>query len=108
MSMTIVMLYNVSHMNGQGQGIEHSDDTSRVLLSEVEEVVGMSLWYVAGIALGWASSLIYISSRFPQLSLMMRSKDVSGINPAFFCLTFTGNLTQCLSMLINRQIYTDP
>merc|ERR1712130_754714 len=43
--------------------------------------------------------------RIPQLKLMLNTINVSGINPAFFCLTFSGNLTQCLSMLINKQIY---
>merc|ERR1712228_255573 len=54
---------------------------------------------------GWIATFIYIASRFPQLRIMMKSKDVSGINPLFFILTSSGNMTQLLSMIINKQIY---
>ena len=104
MSMTLVMLYGLNLSVSEDEAVHRS----RVLLSEqgqeVEKQLAPAL--VMGMALGGASSLIYISSRIPQLRLMVRSKDVSGLNPAFFCLTFSGNVTQCLSMLVNRQIYT--
>merc|ERR1711997_464648 len=58
-----------------------------------------------GMILGWISTFIYIASRFPQLSIMLKSKDVSGINPLFFVLTFSGNFAQVLSMLINKEMY---
>jgi uncharacterized protein with PQ loop repeat len=60
-----------------------------------------------GLILGWLSTIIYIASRIPQMKLMMLSKDVTGLNGFFFLLTFSGNLTQCLSMLVSREIYSN-
>ncbi|ETO35201.1 hypothetical protein RFI_01875 [Reticulomyxa filosa] len=58
-----------------------------------------------GLILGWMCTFIYISSRIPQLKLMLTTRKVQGLNPLFFYLTLTGNFTQCISMLIMPDIY---
>ena len=103
---TIVMIYGKMHRNvNDNDGVDLS--SSRQLLGEIEVAAKsqVDILMMIGMILGWVSSFIYISSRIPQLRLMLKTKDVSGLNPAFFCLTFSGNLTQCLSMVINKQIY---
>ena len=101
MTMTCVTLYglNSNRMNHSTQ--------RRLLLQNGDGDSDAHLLLMIGMILGWCSSFIYISSRIPQLRLMITTMNVSGINPAFFCLTFSGNLTQCLSMLINKQIYAN-
>eukprot|EP01084_Bolivina_argentea_P041617 76805_1 len=105
MSITVVMLYGI---NTNHNSYEHNyGNSQRILLSEIEITSNdqIQVLMMLGMLLGWTSCLIYASSRIPQLKLMLNTKDVSGINPMFFGLTFAGNLAQCLSMLINKQIY---
>jgi len=109
MSVTVVMLYGLNQHSTGSNDTPHG--AVRELLSTEDAVstapISDSMAMLIGMMLGWISSVIYISSRIPQMRLMVRTKDVAGINPAFFALTFSGNLTQCLSMMINRQIYVD-
>eukprot|EP01084_Bolivina_argentea_P128800 227593_1 len=107
MSVTIVMLYGINNKSNNDNN--NNNNNGRILLSEYENnnMNSERILIFIGMILGWTASLIYISSRIPQLKLMVMTKAVSGINPAFFCLTFSGNLTQCLSMLINKQIYSN-
>eukprot|EP00483_Globobulimina_turgida_P002847 UN02852 len=105
MSITVIMLYaiNTNHDNH-----EHNQrNAQRVLLTDIEITSDnqVQVLMMMGMVLGWAACVIYVSSRIPQLTLMLNTKVVSGINPMFFALTFSGNLAQCLSMLINKQIY---
>eukprot|EP01083_Nonionella_stella_P214497 772860_1 len=106
MTTTVVMMYGLQSVQYTADNDAHN--TGRVLLDTSHNVnhSGDSLIMI-GMMLGWASSIIYISSRIPQLKLMMNTKAVSGINPLFFVLTFSGNLTQCLSMLVSKEIYTN-
>eukprot|EP00484_Ammonia_sp_Unknown_P021839 CAMPEP_0197029826 /NCGR_PEP_ID=MMETSP1384-20130603/9198_1 /TAXON_ID=29189 /ORGANISM="Ammonia sp." /LENGTH=565 /DNA_ID=CAMNT_0042459063 /DNA_START=116 /DNA_END=1813 /DNA_ORIENTATION=+ len=112
MSLNLVMLYGLNQSDYSGssrlQYEEYQVPISRRLLhSSISSLSHVNILMFIGVILGWLSSVIYISSRIPQLRLMMKEKEVSGLNPAFFCLTFAGNATQFLSMLINRQIYHD-
>jgi len=65
-----------------------------------------SMLYAIGVIFGWLCTGIYVSSRIPQLKLMLSTKKVEGLNPLFFCLTMLGNLTQCASMLVMPGTYT--
>jgi len=64
-----------------------------------------SMLNAIGLFLGWLCAIIYMSSRIPQLKLMLETKKVDGLNPLFFFLTFSGNLTQCASMLVMPDTY---
>ncbi|KAL1916517.1 uncharacterized protein VTP21DRAFT_5708 [Calcarisporiella thermophila] len=48
--------------------------------------------------IGWASALLYICSRFPQIRKNYVTKSVEGLSPIMFCFTVLGNITYCLSI----------
>ena len=101
MGATVVTIYGLNHSINSSDSMSTS---SRHLLEEGTSNVSGTLLLVGQI-MGWCCAAIYIVSRIPQLKLMMKTRDVSGINPAFFCLTFTGNFSQFLSMIIKKDIY---
>jgi len=108
-SVTIVMLYGFGERDNLHGQSDHSDamHRSRTLLSTDCGDSMDSSTKALGVALGWACAAIYISSRIPQLALMVRSKDVGGLNPIFFLLCFMGNVFQFLSIMLKTEIYKD-
>mmetsp|Transcript_30982 Transcript_30982/g.38045 ORF Transcript_30982/g.38045 Transcript_30982/m.38045 type:complete len:473 (+) Transcript_30982:28-1446(+) len=91
---------DILSLSNDSNNIDNYNISRRLLSSQIQTALLM-----IGIVLGWLSSIIYISSRIPQLRLMCSTKNVRGLNPWLFVLSFSGNTTQCLSMLINKQIY---
>ncbi|ETO09159.1 vacuolar membrane PQ loop repeat protein [Reticulomyxa filosa] len=61
--------------------------------------------YSIGVVFGWLSASIYVTSRIPQVKLMLKTRQVRGLSPLFFCLTLAGNFTQAVSMLIVPDLY---
>ena len=53
-----------------------------------------------GSIFGRLSSIVYISSRIPQVVLNFKRKFVSNLSPFYFACTITGNTTYFLSLLI--------
>jgi len=90
--------------NLQNNEIETNDkyDNQRNLISLNLNIQSLSL--TIGIIIGWCSSFIYVLSRLPQLRLMCKTQNVTGLNVLFFILCFSGNLNQFLSMIIKYKI----
>eukprot|EP01084_Bolivina_argentea_P310072 536439_1 len=103
MTVTVVMLYGLQSDSTESVS-NYNHQSARVLLQNKNFEDEMLM---VGIIIGWIAAFIYIVSRIPQLRLMLKTKDVSGINPLFFGLTFSGNMTQCLSMVISKKIYNN-
>ena len=61
---------------------------------------GKGLW---GQIFGWASALICISSRVPQVLLNFKRRFVSNLSPYYFLCTILGNVSYFLSLLIRDQ-----
>ena len=57
-----------------------------------------------GLVFGWICGCIYVVSRLPQIAHTLKLRDVSGLSPVFFSLTFLGNLMQFLSMMIVKKM----
>merc|ERR550525_1391034 len=100
MTVTVVMLYelNLNNVSSADSSIDSNGGdgsmrelmaTNNVSTSAPDSNGTASTLLMIGMILGWISSVIYISSRIPQMRLMVKTKDVAGINPMFFGLTFT-------------------
>lgn len=61
---------------------------------------GFTLQDLGGV-LSWFSTLLYLSSRLPQLLLNFRRKSTSGLAISLFVAAFFGNLFYSLSLLLN-------
>ena len=75
-----------------------------VVATAVTAAVDYSLPYTGttliGSIFGWFSSIVYISSRVPQVVLNFKRRHVSNLSPYYFLCTITGNTTYFLSLLI--------
>lgn len=54
---------------------------------------------ILGLVLAWACTVVYVSSRCPQLYKNYQRKSVGGISPLLFASALIGNLTYTLSVL---------
>jgi uncharacterized protein with PQ loop repeat len=54
---------------------------------------------LSGWIVGWIMSLLYLSSRLPQISQMMKSQSVDGLSTGMFALTMSGNAAFVISIL---------
>jgi len=77
---------------------------SEIVVEPMRRRLGGTTAAVSGIVLGWMMCLVYTVSRVPQIRLMMKDRNVEGIAPLFFFLTFSGNLTQFLAMTVKEQV----
>merc|ERR1719150_2567948 len=57
---------------------------------------------ILGETLGWVMAFTYVISRIPQMWKTLASKDVKDMSFQMFCFTFSGNLTQMLSMVVKH------
>lgn len=55
---------------------------------------------LVGIVLGWTMTMVYFSSRFPQMVKMLKDEQIEGVSKSMFVMTFSGNLTYCAAVLI--------
>lgn len=62
---------------------------------------------LAGPFFAWACTIVYISSRLPQLIKNYRLKSVGGISPLLFASAILGNLTYALSILSSCKRQSD-
>lgn len=61
-----------------------------------------------GLFLAWLMTVVYMSSRCPQLYKNYKRKSVEGINPVLFGAALIGNITYTLSILSSCQfVYSD-
>ena len=111
---TVTLMCLMSPSVEYNSGIDIDDSSSRVLLAVSGDSNGNNVSYwishnllLIGRILGWFSTIIYISSRIPQLKMTIETKDVANISPYLFVLTFFGNAAQCLSMLIRKVLWHD-
>eukprot|EP00276_Gloeochaete_wittrockiana_P007706 CAMPEP_0184652212 /NCGR_PEP_ID=MMETSP0308-20130426/9910_1 /TAXON_ID=38269 /ORGANISM="Gloeochaete witrockiana, Strain SAG 46.84" /LENGTH=244 /DNA_ID=CAMNT_0027086963 /DNA_START=327 /DNA_END=1061 /DNA_ORIENTATION=+ len=99
---------------GPGPVGHHSSSTAshgsgRILLSKIEEICGASPpeeWAVKlGLFIGWASCVLYLSSRLPQIYKNYNRKSTDGLAFYMFLSAVMGNLTYAASIFIRS---TDP
>lgn len=57
-----------------------------------------------GLLFAWSCTIIYCSSRIPQLYHNFKRKSVSGISPLLFSFALLANLTYALSILTTKEI----
>jgi uncharacterized protein with PQ loop repeat len=62
---------------------------------------------MAGRILSWASTLLYLGSRLPQLYKNHKRRSTSGLSPALFIAAFFGNLFYSTSLLSNPCAWHD-
>ncbi|ORX62770.1 PQ-loop-domain-containing protein [Hesseltinella vesiculosa] len=60
--------------------------------------VDLSQWHWLSQTLGWASALLYCSSRIPQIMQNFRNESVEGLSLFMFVFSVVGNVTYCLSI----------
>eukprot|EP01134_Creolimax_fragrantissima_P004521 CFRG4521T1 len=107
---TIVLL--ALHMLGDEQAIgsaSYSSSVGRTLLSKVlsEEGAcsGSGLACALGLVLGWASSILYVVSRLPQLYKNWARKSCEGLSVWMFFFGVIGNATYSASIFIKSTEY---
>jgi hypothetical protein len=93
-STLIVVVSLMFHMAGA------SPITKQVPEPASPPTVGLTLADVGGV-LSWCSTLLYLSSRLPQLLLNFRRRSTSGLAISLFVAAFFGNLFYSLSLLLN-------
>ncbi|CAG8537109.1 6125_t:CDS:2 [Acaulospora morrowiae] len=54
---------------------------------------------------GWISTLLYLGSRIPQIIKNYTTKSTEGLSLAMFCYAVLGNITFCLSIILNSTDY---
>jgi uncharacterized protein with PQ loop repeat len=69
-----------------------SGGSGRVLLESADDLYGSIL--------GWTMTLVYFSSRFPQMLKMIQNQQIEGVSKSMFIMTFSGNFTYCAAVLI--------
>jgi solute carrier family 66 (lysosomal lysine-arginine transporter), member 1 len=62
---------------------------------------------VAGKVLAWASTFLYLGSRFPQLYHNFARKSTAGLSPLLFFAAFCGNLFYSSSLITNPNGWSD-
>ncbi|EWC43411.1 hypothetical protein DRE_07658 [Drechslerella stenobrocha 248] len=60
-----------------------------------------------GMLLGWSSTILYLSSRLPQIYLNHKRRSVAGLSPLLFAAAFCGNFFYSSSLLLNPQAWSD-
>ncbi|KAK6330498.1 hypothetical protein TWF696_003388 [Orbilia brochopaga] len=60
-----------------------------------------------GMILGWSSTVLYLSSRLPQIYLNHKRRSVSGLSPLLFAAAFCGNFCYSASLLLNPSAWRD-
>ncbi|EPS41367.1 hypothetical protein H072_4733 [Dactylellina haptotyla CBS 200.50] len=60
-----------------------------------------------GAILGWCSTVLYLSSRLPQIYLNHTRRSVSGLSPLLFAAAFCGNFFYSSSLLLNPSAWWD-
>ncbi|KAF3919908.1 hypothetical protein ABW21_db0209048 [Orbilia brochopaga] len=60
-----------------------------------------------GMILGWSSTVLYLSSRLPQIYLNHQRRSVSGLSPLLFAAAFCGNFCYSASLLLNPSAWRD-
>jgi uncharacterized protein with PQ loop repeat len=66
-----------------------------------------SLAEIAGRISSWASAVLYLGSRIPQLYKNYKRKSTSGLSPLLFGAAFCGNLFYSTSLLTNPNAWSD-
>ncbi|KAI8074109.1 PQ loop repeat-domain-containing protein [Gongronella butleri] len=61
--------------------------------------VDLSQWHLLSQTLGWASAILYCTSRIPQIMQNFRTESVEGLSIFMFVFSVVGNVTYCLSVL---------
>lgn len=74
----------------------HSGQANALLISSDSNDTAITSW---GLVLAWGCTLVYCSSRCPQLYKNYQRKSVEGISPLLFGSALLGNLTYTLSIL---------
>lgn len=62
---------------------------------------------IAGRVSSWASTVLYLGSRLPQLYKNYKRKSTSGLSPLLFGAAFCGNLFYSSSLLTNPNAWSD-
>ena len=60
-----------------------------------------------GYLIGWASGIIYLSSRVPQILKNRQRKSVEGLSPLLFFCAVMGNATYATSILLNLNEFAE-
>jgi solute carrier family 66 (lysosomal lysine-arginine transporter), member 1 len=82
----------------------------RVLLQEgtiCGDESGPAWENTVGIAIGWGSGVIYMSSRIPQIYKNFKRKSVEGLSPLMFIAAILGNATYGISLLTRLPITSE-
>jgi hypothetical protein len=93
-STLIVVVSLMFHMAGASPIMQVTEEPQE------PPITGLTLADV-GMVLSWCSTLLYLSSRLPQLLLNFRRRSTSGLAISLFVAAFFGNLFYSLSLLLN-------
>ena len=89
--------------NGKFDGMPPNAITTAVLVGEVASTNWSAPYtgdQLAGTLFGWIATVIYISSRIPQITKNAQLHSVGDLSPFYFFLSITGNLTYCISVFL--------
>lgn len=76
-----------------GDSVETMGPGRHLLAGDVDDAM-------IGTILGWAMTVIYLSSRLPQIVMNVKRGSVEGLSPTMFILAVTGNATYLASILL--------
>ncbi|KAI8096618.1 PQ loop repeat-domain-containing protein [Halteromyces radiatus] len=65
-----------------------------------KDKVDLSQWHLLSQSLGWASAILYCSSRIPQIMQNFRNESVEGLSLTMFVFSVVGNLTYSASIFL--------
>ncbi|KAI8371656.1 PQ loop repeat-domain-containing protein [Radiomyces spectabilis] len=68
--------------------------------SDPKDKVDLSHWRLVPQLLGWASAILYCTSRIPQIMQNFRNESVEGLSLSMFLFSVMGNLTFCFSIFL--------
>lgn len=74
----------------------------------IQDVDPSSPSQLLGLVLAWGCTLVYVSSRCPQLYKNYQRKSVDGMSPLLFGSALAGNLTYTLSILTSCEFLFSP
>jgi uncharacterized protein with PQ loop repeat len=58
-----------------------------------------------GKIIGWTTVMIYVMSRVPQIRKMLITKHIKSISPYLFLLTFIGNFSQFIAVVVREEFW---
>ncbi|KAF3917221.1 hypothetical protein ABW20_dc0108604 [Dactylellina cionopaga] len=96
--LTLAMFFNLARAAPTG-----SVSTSSLAITFLDESTIRTL----GMLLGWSSTVLYLSSRLPQIYLNHKRRSVSGLSPLLFFAAFCGNFFYSSSLLLNPSAWWD-